>query len=77
MRKVKILLIGLIVMLVVVGCDKNEEKDIEISSTTHYIDTSESVNIKTFNGYRVTNSETIPYLDGSYRVILDFKRLYE
>lgn len=77
MRKVKIILIGLIVVLVTVGCDKNEEKDIEISSTTHFVNTSESVDIRTFNGYRVTNSEIIPHLDGSYRVILDFDILYK
>lgn len=77
MKKIKVLLVGIIVMVVTVGCDKNEEKDIEISSTTHYVNTSESVNIRTFNGYRVTNSDLIQHLDGSYRMILDFDKLYK
>ena len=77
MKKILLIIFLIIILLTTTGCDKRKNKDIDISSTTHYVDTTESVNIKTFNGFRLSNSELIKNENGSYRVVLDFKKMFE
>lgn len=59
-------------MILSVGCDTNEE-NIEIG-TWNYINTSDSVEIDTYNGFKLINSKTINNKDRSIRVILDFDK---
>ena len=72
----KKLLIMLLAPILLVGCDKGNDKDIDISSTTHYVNTSESVNIRTFNDFRLINSSLSKNKNGEYRLILDFRKIF-
>lgn len=73
------IMIGLVIVgsMFLSGCDTNDERDIDISSTTHYINTTESVDIKAYNGFRLIGSKSIKNEDGSYQIILDFNKLFE
>ena len=72
----KKLLIMLLAPMLLAGCDKRSDKDIDISSTTHYVNTSESVNIRAFNDFRLINSSLSKNKNGEYRLILDFRKIF-
>lgn len=65
----------LIASLMLVGCDSNET-DINITSTTQYINTTESVKVSSFNGFRLSDTNTVKNEDGSYTVVLNFVKLF-
>lgn len=55
------------------GCDTNESDNLEIY-TEQYLNTTETVKINTFNGFKLINSKRINNKDGSVRLILDFDK---
>lgn len=63
--------------LLMVGCDENYSRDVLVSSTTMHINTTESVSVKTFNGFRLTNYELTEDKNGGYKVVLNFNKLFD
>lgn len=64
----------LLVPILLTGCDTND-KDITITSDNGwYVNTSESISVTGYNGFKLVNSKLINNKDGSIRVILDFKK---
>ena len=57
--------------VLLVGCDTDESDNLKIY-TEKYINTTETVKINTFNGFKLINSKRINNKDGSIRIILDF-----
>lgn len=57
--------------ILITGCDTNESDNLEIY-TEQYLNTTETVKINTFNGFKLINSKRINNKDGSVRLILDF-----
>ena len=55
------------------GCDTSESDNLEIY-TEQYLNTTETVKINTFNGFKLVNSKRINNKDGSIRIILDFDK---
>ena len=55
------------------GCDTSESDNLEIY-TEQYLNTTETVKINTFNGFKLIKSKRINNKDGSIRIILDFDK---
>jgi len=55
------------------GCDTNDKDNLTIT-IEHYVDTTETVKINTFNGFKLIKSKRINNKDGSIRIILDFDK---
>ena len=63
--------------LLLVGCDTTEDKDkiINIVNETHYINTTESWNVMSHNGYKgYYVDETYDEETDEYTVIIKFKK---
>lgn len=67
MRKLIVLFL-IIMCTLAVGCDTRKDKDVEIYTESHYINTTESISVNAFNGYRLVASEIIKNEDGSYSI---------
>ena len=59
--------------ILITGCDTSESDNLEIY-TEQYLNTTETVKINTFNGFKLINSKRINNKDGSIRIILDFDK---
>ena len=59
--------------VLLVGCDTSESDNLEIY-TEKYLNTTETVKISAFNGFKLINSKRINNKDGSVRIILDFDK---
>jgi len=59
--------------ILITGCDTSESDNLEIY-TEKYLNTTETVKINTFNGFKLINSKRINNKDGSVRIILDFDK---
>ena len=66
MRKVLFILLAAS-SLTLASCDVREDKNIEVYSE-NYINTSETVKINGYNGYKLISSEIIQNDDGSYNI---------
>lgn len=77
MKKIFIGVTLVVLAMTMVGCDENKETNVEINSTTHYIDTTESIKVKTFNGYRLKNVEKTENTDGSIKIILEIDDIFK
>ena len=55
------------------GCDTSESDNLEIY-TEQYLNTTETIKINTFNGFKLINLKRINNKDGSVRIILDFDK---
>jgi len=63
-----LIILGIVGMtLSLIGCDTRDNKNIEIM-TELYINTSETVKINGYNGYKLVSSEIINNEDGSYSI---------
>ena len=73
----KRLLIGFTVVLLsigLIGCDNRDTKNLDIYTEGYKINTTESITIRTYNGYKLIDSEIINNNDGSITVILDINK---
>ena len=50
-----------------VGCDRRDDKNVEVYSE-NYINTSDTIKINGYNGYKLVGSEIIGNDDGSYTI---------
>lgn len=55
MKKILSVLIIVIIAMLCVGCDTNSIRNVDTSITDHYIDTTQTLKINTYNGYKVVS----------------------
>ena len=67
MKKVLFILL-VTISIFLVGCDNRDDKNVEVYSESHYINTSDTVKINGYNGYKLVKSEIIENEDGSYSI---------
>ena len=68
MKKLLIIM-GLSLLILLTGCDK-KDKNLEMYVITRYANTTESIKINTFNGYKLIDSKVKENKDGSIEVVL-------
>lgn len=69
----KLVLLFFVLTTLLVGCDNNKNDNIEIE-TRHYMDTSETVNVSSYNKYKLVELDKTNNEDGSITVTLKFDK---
>ena len=59
--------------ILTIGCDTNKSDNLEMY-TGQYFNTSGTIKINTYNGFKLIHSKRINNKDGSVRMILDFDK---
>lgn len=66
MKKV-LCILSILISISLVGCDSREDKNVALY-VEKYINTSETVTINSYNGYKLVASEIIQNEDNSYSI---------
>ena len=74
MKKSCLILI-LIICFLFSGCDKNKDKDINVSEYPLYVNNTEHYDIATYNSYKCTEYDETKNEDGSYTVTFKFSKI--
>ena len=74
----------LTISVLLTGCNKHKyekldenKNNIDINSTTRYVNVSESVKVNSFNGYKLIDSDVIKNQNGTITVVLKFNQPIE
>lgn len=73
MIKKSLICICILLCSVLIGCDQNNEYNVKISSS-QYINTSETITVNGYNGYKLIESNQVVNEDGSISVSLKFSK---
>ena len=68
-------LLSISLLVCLVGCDTNKERNYGIIVDGHYVNTTESIHINTYNGYRLVNSDINEMEDGSVVITLTINKV--
>ena len=74
MKKIALVFV-LCMPLFLFGCDENDKNNVVISTDNGwYINTSESVDVSAYNGYKLIKSVKVENKDGSIDIALKFDK---
>lgn len=62
-------------LLGLTGCDTRADRNYGISVDSHYVNTTESINVYTYNGYKLVGSDVVENKDGSVVITLEIDKV--